>query len=108
MYDVMCTTHYDGTEGLAAVDTELGLFIGRQTDILHVGIDDLVDEATSWGMRASTARATITELIERVEAAIIQTRDDIEIDVPESIHDRIAKRTRDFALVKRLPAVKPS
>ena len=108
MYDVMCTTHYDGTKGLAAVDTELGLFIGRQTDILRVGIDDVVDEATSWGMRASTARATITELIERVEAAIIQTRDDSEIDVPESIVDRITKRTRDFTLVKPLPAVKPS
>lgn len=63
LYDVMCTTHYDGQDGRRDVDPDLGLFIGSETDILHVTIDDLVSEATSWGMRTATARSTVDELI---------------------------------------------
>ena len=61
MYDVMCTTHYDGSDGGRFVDTELGLFIAGQTDIVRVTTDNLIGEARTWGIRTGTAGTAIAE-----------------------------------------------
>jgi serine/threonine-protein kinase HipA len=96
IYDVMCTTHYDGRAGRRDVDTEMGLFIGGQTDILRVTIDDLVAEAKSWGMRPATARSTIVELARAVDGAIDQTLDELDVAVPDAIVERVRTRTTSF------------
>jgi hypothetical protein len=93
----MCTTHYDGSDGGRDVDTELGLFIGTQTDILRVTLDDLVAEARSWGIRATVARTVVTELADTIDAEIDRTRAAIDVDVPDAIVERIRVRTRTFA-----------
>lgn len=97
IYDVMCTTHYDGEDGRRNVDTQLGLFIGSQTDVLRVTIDDLVTEAKSWGMRTPTAKSTIDELIQAVDAGITRTIDEVDLDVPGAVVERVLARTRTFA-----------
>jgi len=98
IYDVMCTTHYDGAAARKAVDTELAMFIGANTDILTVAFDDLVTEAKRWGMRPVTARSAIGETLERVLAEVDHARSEINIDVPAAIIDRI--RTRAISLAK--------
>jgi len=99
IYDVMCTTHYDGAADSKAVDTELAMFIGAKTDILTVAFDDLVTEAKRWGMRPVTARSAIGETLERVLAEVDHARSEINIDVPAAIIDRI--RTRAISLAAR-------
>lgn len=96
IYDVMCTTHYDGQAGRRDVDTGLGLFIGGQTDILQVTTDDLVTEATSWGMRPATAHATIARLADAVTDGIARTLDELDLDVPTPIVNRVRRRTKTF------------
>ena len=95
MYDVMCTTHYDGINS-GRHDTELGLFIGTRTDILQVTAHDLIDEATSWGMRAATAERTINELANSVITAIDPTRSGLDETIPDSLVERIRDRTRSL------------
>ena len=97
MYDVMCTTHYDGTTAGRHVDTELGLFIAEQTDILAVTAADLIAEARSWGMRANTAAALISELAAAVLAALDNTAVLAGAEVPDALAGRIRDRTRSFA-----------
>jgi len=97
MYDVMCTTHYDGTTAGRHVDTELGLFIAEQTDILAVTAADLIAEARSWGMRANTAAALISELADTVLAALDNTAAMAGAEVPDTLVARIRERTRSFA-----------
>jgi hypothetical protein len=98
MYDVMCTTHhYDLSDGGRDVDTELGLFIGAQRDILRVTLDDLVADARSWGIRTTVARTVVTELAGTIDAEIDRTRAAIEVEVPDAIVERIRVRTRTFA-----------
>lgn len=94
MYDVMCTTHYDGGR---YIDTELGLFIGAQTDILQVAADDLIAEAKSWGVRTATAASVIADLAAAVGAEIDSTRASLADDVPDAIVERIRARTRSFS-----------
>ena len=98
MYDVMCTTHYDGTNGGRDVDTEFGLFIAKQTDILEVTAENLVAEAKSWGMRTATAATLISELAEAVLAAIDGTVALLGEEVPDALVGRIRDRTRSFAV----------
>ena len=96
MYDVMCTTHYDGINSGRHVDTELGLFIGTRTDILQVTALDLIEEATSWGMRTATAERTINELANSVITAIDPTRSGLDETIPDSLVERIRDRTRSL------------
>lgn len=96
VYDVMCTTYYDGTNDLRHLETELGLHISSRTDILDVTVDDLVDEATGWGTRPGTALGIVTELVERTSDAIEQVMQTMNVGVPEAIGRRIAGRTMSF------------
>lgn len=70
LYDVMCTTYYDGTGDRRRVDTEPGLFVAGRRDITAIDAADLVDEAESWHIRRSTARAVVDEIVDAVDAAI--------------------------------------
>ena len=97
MYDVMCTTHYVATTSDRAVDTELGLFIADQTDILAVTADDMVAEAKRWGMRAVTAAGLISELAEAVLVALDGAVARTGAEVPDALVTRIRDRTRSFA-----------
>ena len=96
IYDVMCTTYYDGTNDLRHLETELGLYIGSRTDILEVTVDDLVDEARGWGIRAGVALDLVTDLVERTGHAIEQVTQTLDFDVPAAIVRRIADRTMSF------------
>lgn len=97
MYDVMSTTHYDGADGGRHVDTELGLFIAGQVDILLVTTDDLVAESGRWGMRTAHATRTIGELADAVLAAIDGTVDLLDGAIPAALVERIVARTASFA-----------
>jgi len=97
MYDVMSTTHYDGGDDGRHVDTELGMFIAGQVDILRVATDDLVAEAGRWGMRTAHATRTISELADSVLAAIDGTVDLLDCAVPAALVERIMARTTSFA-----------
>ena len=97
IYDVMCTTYYDGQQGRRAVDTELGLFIAGKTDILTVTVDDLVAEARAWGMQSTTARDTVSSLAAHVTAAIDDTVDQLGFEVPAALIERVRERTTRFA-----------
>lgn len=96
IYDVMCTTHYDGQQGRRAVDTELGLFIADKTDILTVTIDDLATEARAWGVKRAVARDTVLSLASDVAAAIDDTVEQLGSDVPASLVGRVRERTTRF------------
>ena len=97
IYDVMCTTYYDGQQRRRRVDTELGLFIADKTDILTVTADDLVAEARAWGMQSTTARDTISSLAADVTAAIDDTVDQLGFEVPAALIERVRERTTRFA-----------
>ncbi len=97
MYDVMSTTHYNGADGGRHVNTELGLFIAGQVDILHVTTEDLVAEAGRWGMRTTRATRTISELSDAVLAAIDWTVDLFDGAIPAALVERIVARTTSFA-----------
>jgi serine/threonine-protein kinase HipA len=97
IYDVMCTTYYDGRQGRRAVDTELGLFIADKTDMLTVTVDDLVAEARAWGMQSATARDAVSSLAARVTVAIDDTVDQLGFEVPAALIERVRERTTSFA-----------
>jgi serine/threonine-protein kinase HipA len=96
LYDVLCTTHYDGNDGRAVVDTELALFIDGQTDILRVTKDNLASEAANWGMRRSFAERTISSLVERVDSALTDVDDGADVGAPVEIAKRIRRRAHDL------------
>lgn len=96
IYDVMCTTYYDGQQGRRAVDAELGLFIADKTDILTVTVDDLVAEARAWGVRSVAAHDTVSSLAADVAGAIDDTIDQLGFEVPAELVERIRERTTRF------------
>ena len=97
IYDVMCTTYYDGQQGRRAVDTELGLFIADKTDVLTVTIDDLVAEAHTWGLRPAAARDIAASLATDVAAAIDRSVDQLGLNVPAELVERVRDRATHFA-----------
>ena len=97
IYDVMCTTYYDGQQGRRAVDTELGLFIADKTDILTVTVDDLVAEARAWGMKSANARDTVSSLAAGVAAAIDDSVDHLGFEVPATLIERVRERATRLA-----------
>ena len=96
MYDVMCTTYYDGQQGRRQIDTELGLFIADKTNILTVTVDDLVAEAQAWGMQTAAARNTISSLAAHIAGTIDDTVDKLGFTVPTELIERVRERTTHF------------
>ena len=97
IYDMMCTTYYDGRQGRRAVDTEMGLFIAEKTDILTVDSDDLISEARGWGVKPSAARDIVESLAANVATAVDQVVDQLKVDVPIQLVDRVRERVAHFA-----------
>ena len=73
LYDVLSTITLELTDNAGQpmrADTHLGQRIGGQTDIRKVTASDLIDEATTWGIRRRAAAAVVAETLDRVLAAI--------------------------------------
>ena len=73
LYDVLSTIALELTDGAGQpmrADTHLGQRVGGETDITKVTRVNLVDEAVTWGIRRRTASAVVTEILDRVLAAI--------------------------------------
>jgi serine/threonine-protein kinase HipA len=68
-YDVLSTIALklaDATGRPMHTDTRMGQQVGGKTDIRHVTIADLADEAVTWGIRRRTATIVITDVLTRV------------------------------------------
>ena len=79
LYDVLSTIALELTDGTGQpmrADTHLGQRVAGQADIRKVTAADLVDEATTWGIRRRPATAVVTETLDRVLAAIPATPGD--------------------------------
>jgi serine/threonine-protein kinase HipA len=79
LYDVLSTVALkltDGTGRPMRADPRLGQRIAGQTDIRKVTAAELVDEATTWGIRRRTAATVVAETLDRVLAAIPATPGD--------------------------------
>ena len=75
LYDVLSTIALELTDGAGQpmrADMHLGQRVGGQADIRKVTAANLIDEATTWGIRRQTASAVVSETLERVLAAIRQ------------------------------------
>jgi serine/threonine-protein kinase HipA len=70
LYDIVATI------ALELADTHLGQRVGGQVDIRKVTAADLVDEATTWGIRRRAAAAVVTETLDQVLAATVVTPGD--------------------------------
>jgi serine/threonine-protein kinase HipA len=73
LYDVLSTIALELTDGAGQpvhADTHLGQRIGGVADIRQVTAASLVDEAASWGIRREAAQAEVTEMLDRVLAAL--------------------------------------
>lgn len=73
VYDVLSTIALELTDSAGQsmrADTHLGQRVGGQADIRKVTAADLVDEATTWGMRRRAASVVVTEMLDQVLTAI--------------------------------------
>jgi serine/threonine-protein kinase HipA len=95
LYDVLSTIGLelsDNTGQPMRADTHLGQRVGGQADIRKVTTADLVDEATTWGIRRPAAAAVVTETLDRVLAAIPATPgDDRVLAVIRAQAERVAR-----------------
>jgi serine/threonine-protein kinase HipA len=57
-------------------DTHLGQRVGGSADIQTVTATNLVDEATTWGLRRRTAAAVVTDTLDQILASIPDTPGD--------------------------------
>jgi serine/threonine-protein kinase HipA len=79
LYDVLSTISLELTDNTGQpmhADTHLGQRVGGQADIRKVTTSDLVNEASAWGIRQRTAKAAITETLDRVLTATSSTPGD--------------------------------
>jgi serine/threonine-protein kinase HipA len=73
LYDVLSTIALDMTHSAGQpmrADTHLAQRVGGQADIRKVTAADLIDEATTWGIRRRAASAVVTETLARILTAI--------------------------------------
>ena len=98
VYDVLSTIALELTDSTGQpmrADTHLGQRIGGQADIGKVTAANLIDEATTWGIRRRAASAVVTEMLDRVLAAIPATPgDDRVLSVIREQAERIRFRVR--------------
>lgn len=79
VYDVLSTIALELTDSAGQpmrADTHLGQRVGGQADIRKVTAANLVDEATTWGMRRRAASVVVTEMLDQVLTAISATPGD--------------------------------
>jgi serine/threonine-protein kinase HipA len=95
LYDVLSTIALELTDNTGQpmrADTHLGQRVAGQADVRKVTAADLVDEATTWGIRRRAAAAVVTETLDRVLAAIPATPgDDRVLAVIREQAERVAR-----------------
>jgi len=84
LYDAMCTVYYSGTNATPIVETELGLHISNKTDINDISMEDVMNEASRWGMRRSKSLLLVSNLLEQLSDAIVYAANEI-ADVPDNL-----------------------
>lgn len=93
VYDSVSTVALAGT-----VSTELAMRVGTATDVNAVRIADVIDEATSWGLRSTHVEAVIDRVLERMPDALGAAANDIDLPgtepILEVISDRLDRATR--------------
>jgi serine/threonine-protein kinase HipA len=81
-YDVLSTIALELTGNAGQpmrADTHLGQRVGGQADVSKVTATDLVNEATTWGLRRRAAAAVVAETLDRVLSAIPATPGDDQV-----------------------------
>jgi serine/threonine-protein kinase HipA len=91
LYDAMCTCYYSGRDGVPAVDTELGLYVGGARDINEVTMRHVIEESSRWGMRPTRSLAVLSELVEKLPEALSQAASRV-ADLPESVYETVLRR----------------
>lgn len=79
LYDVLSTIALELTDSAGQpmrADTHLGQRVGGQADIRKVTAANLIDEATTWGIRRRAASVVVTETLDQVLTAIPATPGD--------------------------------
>ena len=84
LYDLTCTAWYPN------VSTIAGMFVNSIRDISVVTPDDVIGEATSWGIPTSIAKARVDRLLAEAEQAI--RRAALEVDPPGGLVDLLLAR----------------
>lgn len=82
LYDVLSTIALELSDTAGQpmrVDTHLAQRVGGQADIRKVAAADLIDEASSWGIRRRAASAVVAETLDQVLAAIPATPGDARV-----------------------------
>ncbi len=89
VYDLMSTT------GLSpSISTNMGMYVNDKRDIHSVTYEDLIEEATSWGLRHSSAVAKVHGLLDRLPEVIEDAADGLD-ETPASLVDHLLRRSRD-------------
>jgi len=88
-YDLMATIHY------ANVSTIPGMFVNGVRDIAQITRDDLIAEATSWGIAGDVAADRIGQLLRAAEGAI--DRAATEVRPPDELVDAVTARVQALA-----------
>jgi len=73
LYDVASTIQYpsiDGRDGPVPVSRSLAMRVGAATELDAVVLDDLVDEARSWGLSERNARAAVESTLAEVGGVV--------------------------------------
>lgn len=70
-YDVMSTVHYSQADSVA------GMFVNGVRSIKEITAGDLVEEATSWGLRRNAAAARVDRLVESADQAIARSAEEL-------------------------------
>jgi serine/threonine-protein kinase HipA len=101
LYDVMCTRYYPN------VSTILGMFVNGKREVDSVGVDDLVNEAMSWGVPEQTARDAVGGLLEVLPEAV-QAEAEASPFAPASLVEMLQKRSIAWrSCLARRPIVSP-
>lgn len=85
-YDVMCTLHD------RRVQTTMGLWVNGVADLTTVTAEDLVAEATAWGLPRDAVAERVHALLNRLPAAMAEAAD--RIPPPRSVLDALAGHRR--------------
>jgi len=94
IYDVMSTVEVRVLSGLI-VSSTLGMSTGSATSIVDVTVEDVLDEATAWGLPRRTASERIAQLLDRMPEAIAAVRQQVPA-VPAERVAVLAERATQF------------
>jgi HipA-like protein len=82
LYDVLSTIALEITVSVGEQvrgDAHLGQRVGGQTDVRKVTAANLIDEASTWGIRRRAAAAVVTETLDRVLSSIPAAQGDEQV-----------------------------